>query len=99
MNAFSKNYPDHQVGRKWLIDLLKTQPVTVVFEKSNGEHREMNCTLEESIVVPYVKKTDKEKKHDPEVLPVWDIDKNAWRSFRYDSIIKINFDVKDNSNA
>ena len=98
MNAFSKDYPDHQVGRKWLIDILKSQPITVVFEKSNGEHREMNCTLKESIVVPYVKKTDKEKKQDPEVLPVWDIDKNAWRSFRYDSIIKINFHLRTDIN-
>jgi len=99
MNAFSKDYPDHQVGRKWLVDLLKSQPITVVFEKTNGEHREMNCTLKDGVAIPYEKKTDKQKKHDSEVLPVWDIDKNAWRSFRYDSIIKINFDLKDNNNA
>ncbi|NDG30841.1 DUF2693 domain-containing protein, partial [bacterium] len=64
------------------------------FKKSNGEERVMNCTLKEDVVVPYQAKTENTKKQNPDVLPVWDIDKNEWRSFRYDSVISITFGIE-----
>ncbi|NDG32798.1 DUF2693 domain-containing protein [bacterium] len=95
MNVFSKEYEDHEMARDWLIGHLRYGPVTVKFKKSNGEEREMNCTLKEGIVVPYQPKTEKTKKQNPDILPVWDIDKNEWRSFRYDSIIHVTFGIEE----
>ena len=94
MNVFSKQYEEFETSRKWLVDHLRHGPVTVKFKKSNGEEREMKCTLKEGIVVPYQPKTENTKKHNDEVLPVWDIDKNEWRSFRYDSIISVTFGIE-----
>lgn len=93
MNVFSTDYAEYKISRKWLLDHLLYGPVYVKFKKNNGEEREMKCTLKESIIVPYKTKTGNTKKFNPDVLPVWDIDKKEWRSFRYDSILSINFDI------
>ena len=80
--------------RNWLKDiLLRTDVVEVTFQKKDGTSRVMNCTLKEGIVIPYDRLTDNDRQVNPEVRPVWDIDKNEWRSFTYESITKISFDV------
>lgn len=68
---------------------LKSNICKVSFTKANGELREMICTLREDIVVPHEKKTERVKEVSEEVIPVWDCEKNAWRSFRTDSIMTI----------
>ena len=60
----------------------------VKFEKVDGSLRDMRCTLL-SQYLPVVEETEEPKKVravNPNVLSVWDIDKNAWRSFRIDSV-------------
>lgn len=79
--------------REWLKGMLHTGPVKVTFRKQNGEERVMNCTLSESIAVPHVKTTDRVKEVNLEVCPVWDIDKGAWRSFNYESVLKIDLEL------
>lgn len=78
-------------GRQWLVDMLKNDEATITFTKTNGEQRTMHCTLKESIVVPYEKKTERTKNHSDEVIAVWDLEKDAWRSFRLDSITEVKF--------
>jgi hypothetical protein len=71
---------------------LMDGPVIVKFTKANGELREMNCTLCPSLVPQEENDTaepKKERKQNPDIQPVWDLDKEAWRSFRYDSIVEI----------
>lgn len=75
--------------RNTVKSMLTAGPVEVVFLKTDGSQRVMCCTLQEGIAIPHAKTTDREKKQSDEVCPVWDIDKNAWRSFRYDSIIEV----------
>jgi hypothetical protein len=82
---------DKQELRKWLIGLLKERPVDLKFEKKDGSIREMTATLKEDVVIPYEKKTDKEKVINENVLPVFDVAKQEWRSFRLDSLKEINF--------
>lgn len=77
--------------RKWLIDVLKEQPVNLKFEKKDGSVRKMKATLKSDMVVEYEKKTDKEKVVNEEVLAVFDLDKNEWRSFRLESLKEIHF--------
>jgi hypothetical protein len=66
---------------------LKAGPCKVVFSKVNGEEREMNCTLEESVVPAYEKRTDRVKAPNDNTVSVWDLDKSQWRSFTVSSVI------------
>ena len=79
--------------REWLKGMMHVGPIKVTFKKKDGSLREMNCTLEEGVVVPHEKTTDRVKEVNEEVCPVWDIDKGAWRSFRYDAITTINIEI------
>lgn len=77
--------------RKWLIGVLKERPVDIKFEKKDGSIREMKATLKSDMVISYEKKTDKEKVVNEEVLAVFDLDKDQWRSFRLDSLKEVYF--------
>jgi hypothetical protein len=57
----------------------------------------MICTLREDIVVPHEKKTERVKEINENVLAVWDCEKNAWRSFRVDSIIGVHVNMENNN--
>lgn len=70
---------------------LKNGVVTVVFEKADGTERSMRATLSDLYVPQVLAEYDDQeakphRKLNDDVQPVWDIDKNAWRSFRYDSV-------------
>jgi WYL_2, Sm-like SH3 beta-barrel fold len=75
-----------------LIKLLKEKVVTVKFKKKDDSIRKMVCTLSEDYlpdpedVVEGQEK--KKKKENPNTLPVWDLEKLAWRSFRVDSVVE-----------
>jgi hypothetical protein len=71
------------------MNMLQNGIVNVKFTKTDGSERLMKCTLAEGIVKPHEKKTDREKVANTEVLAVWDVEKDAWRSFRLDSIVEI----------
>lgn len=78
------------ITRDGMISILKFDVVEVTFTKADGSERLMKCTLQKSIV-PAATKTDplsqkKVREINEQVLPVWDIDKSAWRSFRVDSV-------------
>jgi len=74
-----------------LIETLKTNVCEVTFTKVNGEVRTMPCTLKEDIVPAYERKTPVKEATDKEkaTLSVWCTDKQAWRSFRVDSVTEV----------
>lgn len=79
--------------RAELSELLQATVASVKFTKTNGEERIMKCTLQED-VIPSASKEDplsqkKIRNINEEVLPVWDIEKSGWRSFRVDSVIEV----------
>lgn len=83
--------------KKKLIDSLSIGVVSVQFEKINGEFRDMKCTLNEEYL-PYLPAVDTKgstKKKSEEAISVWDVNKNEWRSFRFDRVIsyQLNFAV------
>lgn len=80
--------------RVWLTDMLKAGSVYVTFEKKDGTKREMRCTLKEDRVLSYDKKTERTKNVSDEVCPVFDLDKQEWRSFRYDSITEVRIEIE-----
>ena len=84
---------DTKEGRKWLRELLKTQEAKISFTKKDGTEREMRCTLAESkIPTEKLPKNSKKSKSD-DALAVFDVEKNDWRSFRFDSVTKIEFEI------
>jgi hypothetical protein len=78
--------------RETLIKNLKTNVMQITFDKICGEERVMHCTLHETVIPETSVDT---KKINNEVLPVWDIDIGAWRSFRLDSVkdVKVMKDI------
>jgi hypothetical protein len=74
-----------------LKNLLHESTLTVCFNKKDGTVRTMQCTLNPDFL-PVVDKQEgdevkKEKKQNDESIAVWDLEKNAWRSFRFDSVV------------
>jgi hypothetical protein len=75
------------INKQDLTNLLKENVLQVTFTKKDGTERVMTCTLLKDIVPKYEKKTEKVKKINENVLSVWDIEKDSFRSFKADSII------------
>jgi len=82
---------EQKMFRDWLISHLKMGAVELTFQKKDGTMRVMNATLEESKLPVYEKKTGQTKAKSEDALSVLDLDKNEWRSFRFDSITNIAF--------
>ena len=72
-----------------IMEFLKANVAEVRFTKSDGTERLMKCTLKEDLVVAYNKKTDRTKEANNDIVPVFDVEKNEWRSFRVDSVQSI----------
>lgn len=80
--------------RDWLVSHLKYGEVTVDFVKADGDFRSMKCTLNESLGAKYtVNENRTARKSNPEVCVVWDTAQAAWRSFRWDRVKRIQFDL------
>ncbi len=89
--------------REWIRGLLHTHEITVTFTKADGTDREMLCTLNGTkipirvtnviVTAPVdgiVRESRKPKKApDPHSIRVYDLEKQEWRSFRFDRLKKV----------
>ena len=86
--------------RDWVRGLLTNSEVTVTFTKADGTDRDMLCTLDYSripvsITKPVsvdgiVRESRKPKKEpDPHSIRVFDLEKQEWRSFRFERLKKV----------
>jgi len=92
INAYTEmNAKDQKKFREWLKGILQNETAKLTFTKKDGTIRKMRASLRESDFPSFEKKTDTVRKVNEEVLSVVDLDKNEWRSFRFDSIKKIEF--------
>lgn len=86
----SQNGTTDQSNPSWrndfLVNLLKNSIVNVKFLKKDGTERDMRCTLNNQYL-PEQTTAGSARKENPDVLAVYDLDKDDWRSFRWDSII------------
>lgn len=75
---------------KWLVGILKTNEVTVVFTKKDGTERVMRCTLNPEVLPKQEVTEDKKprKKADSN-LAVYDLEMKGWRSFVIKSVKKV----------
>lgn len=72
--------------------ILHKGVATVSFKKVDGSDRIMECTLNvvllEDVDMP-VKKTDRVKTSNNDVLSVWDTTAKGWRSFRIKNVYNV----------
>ena len=79
--------------REEIISQLQTSVCEIFFKKKNGAIREMICTLDPSrapgLQLGRISEASNPANRtiSPTVVPVWDIEKMAWRSFRINSVI------------
>jgi len=91
---------DYIAFKIWIKSILKTGSATVEFIKKDGAERKMLCTLDPELVPGLAieeNKKEKIRKVSEEELAVYDLEANAWRSFRYDSVkgVTINIGADD----
>lgn len=92
LTPVTKPFVNDQVGRDWLKNLLHETVVEVTFTKKDGTERVMRCTLDEDVVPPTGDKQRTVKRNES-AQPVFDIRAQEWRSFRWDSVKSIAFEV------
>ena len=83
--------------REYLIELLIRNVVEVEFKKKDDSVRTMRCTLLEKHLPrrEVTNSRDRPKKEpNKSLIPVFDLDKKAWRCFRIDSVISFTFSVR-----
>lgn len=74
----------------WIKDRLPDSEFVIDFTKKDGTKRKMRCTLADGYVPPATKEDPLTQKKvraiNEDVQVVWDMDKEGWRSFRWDSV-------------
>ena len=73
-----------------LIKKLEKGVVSISFTKKDGTLREMACTLDTTIIPDEFAPKGVERTKPVDSLSVFDVEKNEWRSFRWDSLISVN---------
>ena len=84
-----------EINIETLTNLIKSNIMEVTFTKTNGEERKMTCTLMENYLPTYNEGSTRKKNDN--VLSVWDLDKDGWRSFRKDTITE--YKIKEDINV
>lgn len=76
-----------------VVDLLRSNILTVTFIKVDGTIRVMKCTLKADMLpksdISVMVAEENNKMKSDNVVAVWDIDKSGWRAFRLDSVQSI----------
>lgn len=78
-----------------LLKALSGPKTKVTFTKVDGTIREMQCTRKPETIAEagwVQKEGTKPRKENPDVCAVFDLDKNEWRSFRFDSVTAFKVD-------
>lgn len=75
------------IDRKSVISRLQKGVVGVTFTKKDGTERTMMCTLDVGVIPnEFAPKGEDKRVKSDEALAVFDVEKEGWRSFRWDSV-------------
>jgi hypothetical protein len=96
--------PERESFRQLVKRALQNNTVLVEFVKADGTVRAMNCTLSEDLGAKYTVNESADnptavagpapaRKVNSDVCNIWDVDQAAWRSFRWDRVKKIEFEI------
>lgn len=85
---------DFKLFQKWLRGHLRAGPVTVTFTKKDGTERKMKCTTDTTLIMfkdPTIveSKSTTTRKVNADIMPVFDLESAAWKSFRWDSVKQV----------
>lgn len=103
-DAYASNY-DRIFGKKEtpmltrneMKEQLQAGVCRVIFTKVNGEERDMQCTLKEDLLPEPVAsdaEINRNRAVNDEVIAVWDVNAEGWRSYRIASVISFSSDNK-----
>ena len=104
MLSFTETKPGlftNQEEKEYFKEVLRNDVVNVTFTKKDGTERKMKCTLKEDLL-PSGWPTDlasgtfantKVRMVSEDALPVYDIESNGWRSFRWDSVTAVEWSL------
>ena len=73
------------ITREEFVKMLGQTTLDLTFKKKNGEMRRMKATLNPEIV----KSFDETKTYPYAVVPVWDVEKDAWRCLNFNESLTI----------
>ena len=77
-----------EVYKEQVQHVLRSGIADVFFTKKDGTKRRMLCTTNITLIPEAVQSSETSKRKASDTsLAVWDLEKDAWRSFRYDSVI------------
>jgi hypothetical protein len=82
--------------REWIVSHLKAGKVTVEFTKKDGNYRKMTCTLNADLLptkVDKISESTSPKKENLDIISVFDMEAQAWRSFIVKNVQNISFDL------
>lgn len=98
MQTVFKDEKEFETFKEWTYGLLRdpnAKDLCIVFTKKDGTEREMRCTLVES-KIPQDKQPKTQEgssQTSGSAVRVFDLEKQEWRSFRWDSVKKVSFDL------
>jgi hypothetical protein len=92
-----KNEKEFEEFKTWTLGVLHDENIKdlcITFIKKDGSSRDMFCTLVESrIPTDKQPKTETTSKDSGSAVRVFDTEKQEWRSFRWDSVTKVGFEL------
>ena len=84
------------VEREVILDHLRNDVCIVKFTKTDGTERVMKCTLISDKIPEDKKPTGKGKKvQNDNIIAVYDLENEGWRSFKLDTIIEWTIEAQD----
>jgi hypothetical protein len=98
MQTVFKTDKEFEEFKTWTLGVLHDENIKdlcVTFTKKDGTNRDMRCTLCEGRI-PADKQPKTEgtgSKDSGSAVRVFDTEKSEWRSFRWDSVTKVSFDL------
>lgn len=89
------NEADRKMFREWLTGVIRNERVNVCFTKADGSERWLHCSLHPELLPEREQQAVSEstRKRSEEALSVWDLEAQAWRSFRFDRIKQFSFNL------
>lgn len=70
-------------------DQLRQGTLEVHFKKKDGSIRRMVCTTHTDVLGDDTSSARSAPVFQNEIVTVWDVEADAWRSFRFDSIVSV----------
>lgn len=70
--------------------MLELGVTTLEFKKADNSTRVMEATLKHELLPKQEASKESNRKPNPDVLAVWDVEAKGWRSFRWDRLMTAN---------